>query len=354
LPSKLRLAVENLFPGYFALVMATGIVSLAAQTQSYTTLAQILFGLNIVCYLVLVALFLARCAVARPRVFKDLTNPAISPAFLTLVAGSCVLGTQFHVLQDNAPIACVLWLIGCALWLVFIYFFFTSLTIRQQKPGLQGEVSGVWLLIVVSTQSLAVLGILLAPWFAHEHDAVAFLALCFYLLGCLFYLFVISLILYRFLFLPMEPAELNPAYWINMGAIAITTMAGARLLQARDISFLQDLHPFLQGFTLFFWAACCWWIPLLVILGIWRHGIRRVPLTYHPSYWAMVFPLGMFAAATYQLAQALHLEFILPIPKAFFPLAFLVWLIVFVGMASHLIRSYFLPTRAEETFGKRK
>src|SRR5690606_23214038 len=103
---------------------------------------------------------------------------------------------------------------------------------------------------------------------------------------------------YRFTFLPLASANLTPPYWISMGAVAITTLAGANLLlSAGDSPLLEELRPFLKGFTLFFWAAGTWWIPLLVLLGAWRHLVRRLPLRYDPQYWGMVFPLGMYAAA---------------------------------------------------------
>ena len=88
------------------------------------------------------------------------------------------------------------------------------------------------------------------------------------------------------------PAEtLIPTYWMNMGALAITTLAGSRLLLAADTwSLLHKLIPFLKGLRLFFWATGTWWIPLLVIVGIWRHVWERVPLTYDPQYWGLVFP----------------------------------------------------------------
>jgi hypothetical protein len=77
----------------------------------------------------------------------------------------------------------------------------------------------------------------------------------------------------------------RPPYWINMGALAITTLAGARLiLSSKSWDVLHDLQPFIIGFTLFFWATGTWWIPLLVIVGFWRHVVQRVPLTYDPQY----------------------------------------------------------------------
>ncbi len=68
-----------------------------------------------------------------------------------------------------------------------------------------------------------------------------------------------------------------------MGAVAITTLAGANLmLHAAEWHFLMEVLPFLKGFTLFFWVAGTWWIPLLFILGVWRHLYKRHPLTYDP------------------------------------------------------------------------
>ena len=80
-----------------------------------------------------------------------------------------------------------------------------------------------------------------------------FAVFCTYLVGAMFYLLFIALILYRWIFLSMEPVKLTPPYWINMGALAITALAGGRLILAsKDLELLHDLHPFIVGFTLFF------------------------------------------------------------------------------------------------------
>jgi tellurite resistance protein TehA-like permease len=104
--------------------------------------------------------------------------------------------------------------------------------------------------------------------------------------------------------------------------------------------------PFLTGFTLFFWATATWWIPLLVILGDWRHVVKRVPLVYHPVYWAIVFPLGMYTAATYQLAHALDLPFLLVIPRWFVYVALAAWLLVCAGMLARLGSVLVAPAKA--------
>jgi tellurite resistance protein TehA-like permease len=68
------------------------------------------------------------------------------------------------------------------------------------------------------------------------------------------------------------------------------------------------MRPFVNGTTLILWAWATWWIPLLAFFGVWRHLVRRSPLTYAPLYWSLVFPLGMYAVATYRLSLASDFE----------------------------------------------
>jgi tellurite resistance protein TehA-like permease len=284
--------------------MATGIISVASHQLEMRVIARTLLIINIAAYAILWSLTLLRLARFLPRALSDLTSHVRGPGFFTLVAGTCVLGAQLIIIAGSFTVAVFLWLCGLALWSLVMYAFFTAVIIREEKPMLETGINGSWLLAVVATQSISVLGTLLAPHFNAGRELLFFFALSMYLIGCALCLSITTLIFYHMTFVKLTTAEPTPPYWIDMGAVAITTLAGAALiLSAPQWMFLREILPFLMGFTLLFWAAGTWWIPLLVILGVWRHIYKRFPLTYDPQYWGMVFPLGMYTASTFQLSK---------------------------------------------------
>lgn len=331
-------AAADLFPGYFALVMATGIISIACYLLEMKTLAVVLLIVNIVAYGFLGLLLVLRLSLFFGRVKEDLNNHLRGPGFFTVVAGTSVLGSELLIVAGQFRIASLLWLLGLFLWVVIMYSFFTAMTVRENKPPLEAGLNGAWLLAVVATQSISVLGTLLVDYFAAYREPILFFTLCMFLLGSMLYIPLITLIFYRFTFVNLTTMSLTPPYWINMGAVAITTLAGARLIiAAPQWTTLNEFMPFLKGFTLFFWAAGTWWIPLLFILGFWRHVYKRFPLKYDPQYWGMVFPFGMYTVCTIQLARAINFPSLLIIPRYFIYLALAGWLFVSFGLIYSLL-----------------
>ena len=342
--NPLSRAAADLFPGYFALVMATGIISIACFFLGMKSISLALLIIGLIGYVVLGLLLLIRLLFFFSRVKADIQDHVRGPGFFTVVAGSCVLGSALLIVLDQFRPALVLWLAGVSLWVVIMYTFFTAVTVRENKPSIEAGLNGGWLLIVVSTQSISVLGTLLVSRLVDYREPILFFTLCMFLLGCMLYLSLITLIFYRFTFVNVTTTALTPPYWINMGAVAITTLAGARLIiAAPGWPLLNEVVPFLKGFTLFFWAAATWWIPLLLALGFWRHVYKKFPLKYDPQYWGMVFPFGMYTVCTFQLANAINFPPLMIIPRYFIYLALAGWIATSLGLLSTLVRRWGTP-----------
>jgi tellurite resistance protein TehA-like permease len=325
--------IENLPPSKFSLVMATGIISIASNLLGMTEIARGLFLLNIAFYGSLWALTALRFFFYPRRMLHDLQQSAVGPGYFTIVAATCVVGAQCVAVAGDLSAAMWLWFLGTGLWLVITYSVFTAIIVSPRKPAKRRGLNGFWLIAAVATQSVSALAALIAAKFDANAEIVLFVSLIFYLMGCMLYINIIVLIFHRLTFIPLTPEEMTPPYWISMGAAAITTQAGAALiLNGAQSRLLTELTPYIKGFTLFFWAAGTWWIPLLIALGVWTHIVRRVPLNYTPQFWGVVFPLGMYTASTFQLARATGQNFLFVIPNATIYIALLAWALALAGM----------------------
>jgi tellurite resistance protein TehA-like permease len=333
--SRVFADVAGLSPAYFGMVMATGIVAMDTYLMGMPAVGRGLFKLAIFAYGVLWALTLMR-VLRYPRLFAaDVIDHLRGPGFFTTVAASGILGALYIVIERDYRAATALWVFTLVLWFTLTYSIFAAFTVKEEKPGLERGINGGWLLAVVATQSIAVLSAMLAAHLDQPHRVTMnFLALSMWLWGGMLYIWMMALIFYRYTFFRLAPGDLAPPYWINMGAMAISTLAGSLLIvNAADAPFLQSLLPFLKGFTVLYWATGTWWIPMLLILGVWRYVYKRFPLRYDPLYWGAVFPLGMYAAATREMNLALGYEFLWGVPDAFLYIAMAAWVVAFVGLA---------------------
>lgn len=323
--------IDALFPGAFALVMATGIISNAFYFEGEPGLSHALFAINVAAYGWLVTTTILRAFRVPRALWRDLTNPRQVFAFFTFIAATDVVGVGI-ILRGLSILPLALWLVALAAWLLLIYAGFGVLAFRN--TGREADiVHGGWLIGIVGTQSLAILGTDLASSLGPMAPLALVLTHALWGIGLVFYGIYITLFAERIFFLNFDPDDITPLLWVVMGAAAISVNAGAVLITTDTRSaFLEDMRGFIGGVTLIAWAWATWWIPLLALLGIWKHGLHRVPMRYDPILWALVFPLGMYALATLRLGLVADVAALKALSAVMAWVAFAAWLATAIGL----------------------
>lgn len=295
--------IATLFPGCFAMVMATGIISDTMAVTGHRAVSGALFAMNCVLLPWLLTATIIRALRHRAALWADLTNSRLVFGFFTIVAACDVFGGSLSI-RGMTEIALGLWLAALALWFVLIYFSFGVLTFLKSEQE-ANVVHGGWLNAIVGAQSLVVLGATVAPELGDLAPSAFMLIHMLWGVGLGLYGIFITLFAYRIFFFAFEPKDITPLLWVVMGATAISTNAGSVLLLTESpLPFLGAMHPFIDGVTLIMWAWGTWWIPLLILFGVWKHGVCRVPVTYTPMLWSLVFPVGMYSLASLRLSLA--------------------------------------------------
>ena len=335
-------ALATLDPGYFAWVMASGIVSVGTDLLGYGLLSRIVLGVTVAAFVILAVAYVARIVWFGAFFRQSLGDPTTAMAFFTVVAGTDVLAIRL-AMAGHPLVTLGLGSAGALLWLVLTYGLPWSIVAAARRPVL-GELNGTWLIWVVATQSLSIVAAALVPVApsAWLRDALPAVAVCLWGVGVMLYLILIVIIFLRLLLVAVTPAEMGPAYWIAMGATAISVRAAAGILvlHGPNAAVLVDsLRPFLIGLSVVLWAFGTWWIPLLVLLGLWRYVVRGYSRAYEPRLWSVVFPLGMYTVASVTLGRAAGLGFMVSVARVWVWVGVAAWVVVLGLMLAALARA---------------
>jgi tellurite resistance protein TehA-like permease len=332
-----REAVRTLNPSYFALVMATGIMSVAMQIHHAYPISVTLLWLAGIEYVTLLGVYVWRLARYRSAVAADLSDPARAFGYFTFVAATDVLGTRL-ALDQHRIAALVLLAAGWPVWLVLGYVIpWTSVLGHAHHPILPNA-NGTWFIWAVASQSIAVLAATLEPSVGTGRRELALLAVVSWSVGIFLYAAAGILVAARLLLYRVQPDNVTPPYWVSMGATAITVLAGARIVEMADTPMVTATRGLVAGASVVFWAFGTWLIPPLVAAGVWRHVVHRIPLRYEATLWSIVFPIGMYGAGSHYLGQTDHLPAVNAIGANESWVALAVWSLAFVAMLAHLAR----------------
>lgn len=332
----MRQAVAQLSPGYFALVMGTGIISVGLKYVGLDVLSATLMVIAAVSYLVLWVLFVWRAISFRAELIHDTRDPEKVFAFFTIVAGTDVLAVR--LLLEGAPqLALPLVLLAAALWFVFGYTLpWQVLMARDGKPILK-RTNGTWFIWAVASQSLAIGLAQTQPYLSGPSYWVGLLAVLSWSVGVGLYLAVALFVMLRVIHHGLTAQQFEPPYWVSMGALAIAVVAGVSIVDMASTPMVDAASGIIGGTVVIFWCIAAWLIPMLAGVGVWRHWVHRVPLKYTPTMWSMVFPLGMFAVASISLGRVDALPIVENIGRGGLVVSFVVWGLAMFGMVRRIL-----------------
>jgi tellurite resistance protein TehA-like permease len=323
--------LKDLYPGYFSLTMATGIIAIALEMLEMPLFSDVMCYIALASWVILFAINIFRLIRFPRALWADLTNPRKTFNFFTFVAATNIAGLVLN-LHGYFQLALLCWIVAFLAWAVLMYLSFSVLTLNHGERNVQ-IVDGGWLIGIVGTESLVLLGVKIIP----ELDQyTVFLMLSIHMLwglGVILYCIFVTLFCYRIFFMKMSYEDYTPQMWVIMGAAAITTNASSGLDMAEPgIFVLYEIHSAIDSVALLTWTWATWWIPLLVIISIWKHIVHKIPLRYDPRQWSIVFPLGMYTVATYQLSLAAEVEPLHQISHVMVWVAITVWALAMIAL----------------------
>jgi len=342
--SRALQAVRTLTPGYFALTMASGIISVGLELEGFHALSLALLVVCALSYLVILALSLLRLAKFAADMRGDFLDPGRAFGFFTFIAGTNVLGARLGMARLQGTTA-VLLVVAVLAWVVLGYVVpWTAVLGRSERPVVK-DANGSWFIWCVASQSVAVAAASIEPLAAPDwRAALALVAVVAWSVGLILYAAVGIFVSLRLMTYPIRPQDLRPQYFVAMGAMAISVLAGARIVEMAGAPMVDATRGLVAGASVVFWSFASWLFPVLLAAGWWRHVVHKVPLSYEPGLWSVIFPLGMYAVAGIYLGRADQLPLVAAIGRTELWLAVAAFLATFAGMLWHLWGTLLAPS----------
>jgi C4-dicarboxylate transporter/malic acid transport protein len=350
-----REIVPNLTPNWFASVMGTGIVAVAAASlpEQFPGLHTAATAVWAAAAALLIALTLAtaRQLVRYPHAARGFANDAVMSHFygavpmaiLTVGAGTLLLGRDMIGLRAAVDADWALWLIGTVLGLVTAvavpYLMFTRHEVRADSPF------GGWLMPIVPPMVSAATGALLIPYAPAGQLRLSLLLSCYAMFGMslLASLIVITLIWYRLAIHKAGDARMVPTLWIVLGplgqSITAANLLGGVAHQAIPAPYADGLQAFGVIFGAPVWGFALLWGVLAAAITI---RTIREHLPFSLTWWSFTFPVGTCVTGTTGLALHTGATMFRIAAAVLYAGLVLAWLIVAVRTAHGSIRGSLL------------
>jgi len=309
----------DLRPDVFAVVMATGIISISALDHHYSLISDTLAVLATAALIVLIVLVVLKLVVRRTVAFHHLDEPDAALRLFTFVAACAVLAARF---EPHRP---PFWVFGTAAvlaWLALVPIAMRGIAIRGVDE-LRGGARGAWLLASVATSGVAI--VLADAARLTGHRVLVGMAATVWALAVIGYGATVWLIAGGVVADRSVSARAEPDSWILMGGLAIASLAGNHVYRALGVS--SPLRDGVKIATIAIWVLASLWIPVLVWLSGRRVNARTGSVGI-AAWWAMVFPLGMYSTTTEATSIDARLPALSVISLVFMWIGLAVWLVV--------------------------
>src|SRR5262245_44849358 len=270
-------------PGAGSFVMATGIVAVGLELSGHGVIADALLAICALGWFVLATAFLFRLVARTDEWWLETSQLGA----LTAVGGSTVLAAALSTVLDWRLVPLLLWIVAAMLWLIVV----SRILVRLPPRAPQGLV----FLLTVATQGVSLVASTLAV--DYNADWLVYLAFALWVFGIALYLLVE---LHDF-----DHHQITTGagdQWVFGGAVAITVLAGGKLITAVQAQgALDGLAHDLHVAVLVAWVVA---MPILLVL-VWSE-LAFPRLGYSPLRWATAFPVGMYAACTLVASKTLR------------------------------------------------
>lgn len=353
----LGLVILNFIPSWFAVNMGTGIISILLHLapHKFTGLEQIalaFYVLNVVLF-VLFSAFSAVRYVAFPWVvWRMFNNPTICFFLGCIPMGLCTVisGTVLMVVPYFGPwlviLVQVLWWIAVALTLLSS-FAIPILMFNLHDLKLE-SMTATWLLPIIPSVVAPATGAWVATVVSPDR-ALLCMAVSYMLWGIGMGLSAIVMVLYFYrlavhnipdgevvvsAFLPLGPFGMG-AYGLLQLAEAgksvfpAMSFAGSQILASEIIWVVSVIV------ALMLWGLGWWWLLHGITSVLIRHCQGGV--TFSMGFWGFIFPLGVFTAATIDLAEALPSVFLSWLAMVLIGVLVVLWCFVAAGTVLNVV-----------------
>ncbi|KAA1378169.1 MULTISPECIES: TDT family transporter [Aeromicrobium] len=330
-------------PNWFASVMGTGIVAIAAASLPFSVPGITVFATTVwvLALLLLVAVVVATAGhwtlhgeVARGHLDDPMMSHfygAPAMGLMTVGAGAMLVGHHLIGMPAALALDWVLWTVGTLLGLTTAVLVpiraFTSHEVREDSAF------GGWLMPVVPPMVSAATGAALIPHLPAGQAQQTMLLACYMFFGLTLMcsIVMIAFIWNRLLHHGIGAAGAVPTLWIVLGPVGQSITAAHHLGNVTpdvlDSPYGTAFHAFALVYGIPMWGFAMLWLAIAATLTA---RTAREGLPFSLTWWSFTFPVGTVVTGTSGLAQLTGNHVLQVAAGALFVLLLSAWSVVAV------------------------